>query len=675
MGLHTYIKRLRDYVSGSTGTFVPLLPASTVDTDTTDTDLTIGTYTIDYRDTFEYISASDFVNQNGDGTGLAELWRYRTQFDINPNTTGVYPTTVGTPASHPTGYEYPGRPNRSPFSLREATRFLARHTLNHTATGNPPYKFSDMRGAEAFYLTFVRGVSESEATRALRRRCHGVINFIKRLSWCLACRGGRWAWIATIVVGIAVTFVNPAVGISIIAMGTSVGVATEKTDKKRCYVYTYTNNASFTVRVNGGYSPTEKFLVTLSSSRGLVREFVTKAGVDLTFSNLRSSDSGQDGFNLGSYTLRVMDVITKQSYNYDVFVPYEPRGNRYGITAKQPGRLSTYNCGPRAAPHTYVPSVSNAHWAYPNVTLGSGVTAIVEEPFQAAASTCNNLNLGFFATIAATTVDVNWKFRWQKTQLAVPGTVMAPTVMTDVDAWVLETAANLTFNRQISADVNTAYDATSGVFQLQLSSAAGGIITINTMQNEAGVAVPAIFELFELGEDDTASYVVDLDLDTTNFTAVQARFFTGTFNAAGDPLFNYVVTVQCRAACCDQIFVECREYEADLDQTWWDPAFDPAFAANAAAFPAAPVPDIRTVTLPGNMVANLATFTFNHNNVVSGTRTFTYVVRGRPATIPSLANEWVPDSFSGQLTVTDTDVTPPVTTIERMENYRVLTLT
>ena len=672
MGLHTYIKRLRDYVSGSTGTFAPLLPASTVDTDPADADLTIGTYTIDYRDTFEYVSASDFVNQNGDGTGLAELWRYRTQFDINPNTAGDYPTTAGTPASHPTGYDYPGRPNRSPFSLKEATRFLARNTLNHTATGNAPYKFSDLRGAEAFYLTFVRGVPESEATRRLRRRCHGVINFIKRLSWCLACRGGRWAWIITIVVGIAVSFISPAVGISIIAMGTSAGVATEKTDKKRCFVYTYSNNASFTVRINGGYSPTGKFLATLSSSRGLVREFVTKSGVDLTFSNLRSSDSGQDGFNLGSYTLRVMDVITKQSYNYDIFVPYVPRGNRYGITAKQPGRLSIYNCGPRATPHTYVPSVSNAHWAYPGVTLGSGVTALVEEAFQATASTCNTLNLGFFATIQATTVDVNWKFRWQKTELAVPGTTMAPTVMTDVDPWVLEPAANLTFNRQISADVNTAFDATSGVFQLQLSSAAGGVITINTMQNDAGAMVPATFELFKLGEDDTASFVVDLD----NFAAVQTRTFTGTFDPAGNPLFNYVVTVTYNVACCDQIFAECREYEADLDQTWWDwNTVNPAFAANSATLPVAPAPDIRSLTLLGNMFVNTATFTFNHDNVVSGTRTFTYVARARPATIPSLANDWVPGYFFGRETITDPTTTPPTVTIETMENYRVITLT
>jgi hypothetical protein len=242
--------------------------------------------------------------------------------------------------------------------------------------------------------------------------------------------------------------------------------------------------------------------------------------------------------------------------------------------------------------------------------------------------------------------------------------ITAPTTMTPVGTWTLEPAANLTFNKQISADVTTAYDALSVVFQLQLSSSAG-IQTINQMSTDTIPSTPAVVDLFKFDADDTASYPVVLEQLTASVASVAIPRSTNK---------NYTITVNSPSVqSCDQVFVECLEYTGDLGNTWWDTTVNTAFAANSSTLPTA-TPVRLTQTMTGNMAVNSPTFTFTHNNVAPGTETYTYVLRARPATVTALINDWVPETFYRIQTITDPG--PPVTTsVSTIENYRVITLT
>lgn len=684
MGLHSYIKRLKDYVSGATGTYVPNMPASTVDVDGTGTDLDIGTYVHIYRDTLNHVSASDFINQNGDGTGIAELWRYRSQFEINANTTGNYPTVAGIPDMHPAGYAYPGRSNRIPFSIKEAIMYLALRTVNHTAAAVAPFKYGDLRGAEAYYLTFINGKPERDATKSKNfccpLKCIGWKSIIK----CIKCGGLKWAVGIATAIGVIFVIIAPGIGVTAMtllqgaitgaAMGAGIGaVAGDKADKRKCYKYTYFNDGEFTVQVNGGYSTTGKFLATLSSTTGLIKEFAVKEQQSFKFDSLKGSNSGQQGFNIGSYTLRLMDVITKQEYRYEIFVPYNPYGSAFGIKARMPGNLYKYETGNTTAT-TFIPNIDNAHWIWPGViSRGETTEAINQEPFQDDGSTCAGTRINFFSTILASTLDIQWRFSWEKRPPFPAGVTVTPTTMTPLGGWTLEPAANLMFNKLISATVVTPFDANNGTWQLELSSSTITKTLTSMIDDTTNTEVPATFLL--LADPTSRSDLFDVSLDPP--TSAQTSKI-----AARDPItglltgrFDYVATITYAAACCDSMFVECSEYTGNKNDTWWDQTISTAFDANSASLP--PIADRVGIplntTLPGNLVSNAgSTFTFNINNEVPGS-VFTFVVRARPTMIPLTPN-WAPESFYTNSTDID-PTTGAIISTSVTKHYTVLTLT
>jgi hypothetical protein len=416
----------------------------------------------------------------------------------------------------------------------------------------------------------------------------------------------------------------------------------------------------------------------LSTTRGIVAEAVTKEKTNVTFTDLKGSENGQDGVNIGSYTIRVLDVITKKSYDYAVYVPYMAGGvaggrHAFGIKAAKPNILYKYPTGGSLAT-TFIPSSANAHWAYPNVTIGTALTGVLQDVNQTITTACNQLTVELAGTIINTSEPVNWRFAWMKHAPfpTTPPAGVAPIVMTGIGAWNFE--PDVTFNKLVTASVTTGYDAASATWQLQLSTSTA-FSTITSMISEgdvelditAGDIVPAYFRIVNESED----FEVGLDfVSATQITRVPTAVIG---------VFNYTVQLVYAATSCDTILVEARQYIGDKDATWWDGNLNAAFFANSATLPPAAdqIGATLTTTLPGNQAANAgSTFTFTLNNRSPGD-VFTYVLRARPSTT------FVSNNFSNQGFVpaayftsqSETDPTTGVVTITDVENYKVLTLT
>lgn len=700
MGLQTYIKKLVTYVSGSNGTFSPLAPAITTDNEPTDTDLGIGSYTIVYRDTKDHVAITDFEDRDGDGvgydgegdgTGIAELWRFRSQFEINPNTTGAYPTSPGV---------YPGRNRKSKFSLKEASIYLADRSLNHTLTKVAPFKFSNFRGALAFFLTFVRGKPETMATMTKVALCGGsciscftnlkCLTAIKRLLKCIACNCKRWvrivvAVVVTVVV-IIVAATNPAATAAGIAAAGGITAAmmgvgtfwTFKNDKKRCYTFVYHRDAQFTVQVHGGYSTTGKFLATLQNPyQGIVREVVSKEKQDIVFTGLRASNSGDQGIDVGSYSLRIQDVITKQFYDYSIWVPYEPTSHDFGIGTIPLGetkiRLTKYGTLNSLAT-TFTPSINNAHWAWPGTVVSTSLSGSLFDAFEEAVTDCTNITFRLAGTIFATTEPVNWRFSWRKLPPYQTGIVVTPTTLTPTGPWTLET--NLTFAKMVTSSITTNFDARTGTFQLELSSPTKSVVITNMISDgdedatppiNPGDIVPAYFNIVRNSDQ----YIVELEKFTTTQTSKVA--LAPSLTSVGRT-HTYTVELEYAASSCDSIEVEAYQYDTNKDTSWWDYNANPALSVNASNLPTTDLMLTRRTTLPGNNAANTGSkmsFTF----IAAPGRVLTYVMRAKPASaLPTASlpnNGWMPEQYFYR--DVDTSTTPP--TVNVVRNYEVFTLT
>ena len=653
MSKNSYIKDTARYPAGA-GTFTPQNAGVAVDADGAGTLLDIGTYTTTYNTPDTHISVSDFKTPGaGDGTALGELWQFRTQFETPPHI------------------------HNSKFSTKEAFEYLAAHTLNHSATVTPPYKWSQFRGAEAFFLSFVSGCPESAARRVSDLKCPWTLKCIMCLAWfvILALLVGAAVWFSG---GTAAWIIGSA-----LATGVTGGLLSQKWDPFKCYKWTYFRDGRFTVKITGGYSPTGKFSAYLGASSGPIKEVIATEGSAITFTNLRGSVSGDGGKNIGIYTLYVVDVTTKQSYDYEIFVPYRTQGSMFGIKSvdrDDPTRPAlTFDVGDCSP--TFTPSKTNAFWAFPTGVGGGGAALTGDmDPADLTGSTCTTIDMTLNGQISRSTTDVQWRFRWKKDCLCFPpppAVISTPSVWTDVSPWKTETAATLIFGKSITDSLTgVTFDSRFISYKLELSSASG-LITVDQVPyvpsspftidtSKIGTMQPARVDLLEAVDN----ALVDLTLPGPTVT-IGPKTFTTTGGIGGINLWSFNVTVSVESTCCNDHTVTVLEIGGDQDAAWWDQVVNPANAGNQANLPPVPAGTVRRTlsrTVAGSTAATTSVFTFTFTDIPEPVfpLQFTYVMQAQPTRIAlrTPVNYWS--------TATDTSTVPPTTVTQ--EYYTVVTL-
>ena len=294
MGINTYIKDFTRYPVGFTRTVTlpsvggPGQPAAT------------GGGAVIYNNTTDCVS----INSAGDniattdGTGINQLRAFRTKFDVSPFT-DVTSTTTATTAS----------------------TFISTYTANNTQPVGKPYLFSQFKGAEAAYISFVRGTRNRTPSRSKTG---------SGLRYWFRCKFFATKWMF---------------------------------DKGKCFRWTYYETAKFTMRVRGGYGSTGKFGATLSKldGTGTHASYFINENDTFTFSTLRPSyeDGPRSGSSPGPYKLVVEDLITGNKIQAVVTVP----GDRASQFIIQQRGIAVPGTAPVTQQHTDVPDGSTAEVA------------------------------------------------------------------------------------------------------------------------------------------------------------------------------------------------------------------------------------------------------------------------------------------------------------------------
>lgn len=617
MSTDSYIKDLVRYPSGSTHTVATIAAGTDLSGIDIDPTATVGVVVMGYNNLRNNVSMSNTpgvgTSATDDGTGINELWRFRTQFQTAPKGLNTF------------------------TSLSAAANFYQTTIVNHTLAGTSR-KFSEFRGAETFFTSFVCGVAESPANRD------------KDYSCCAPAKLWKWikcSWLGKIVLGLFVGILTVVSGGTLaagllLAAGTwasSTLIWGNKRDKNKCYKYNYLRDASFTLKVTGGYGPVGKFRITLfHPSRGAIQEHLATEGTNVTFNNLQASNSGERGADIGAYGVRVTDVITGQTKYLYVFVPYEPYGSIFAIRMLSPVPvgpvLYDVSC-PKA------PTLENSFWIRPGASLPGSVSGYLQTCDVPDPDTCDTTEVNFFGTIDPTSRAVQWRFS-TKSDCAPPGG--GPAVWSSIGGWSLLAAGTIEGPTTVSATRTFINDCTGGSFKLELSSSTG-IITLSTtidISEVPTVHVPAKY---------TLNFPV-VHLQAPTFTLISK---TPILPAATPPLFTYEFDVNTTATSCSATSVSALLYRnVNLNDTFWDSTISTAFTANSSILPAV-APSLTPVQIgPGANVTTAMTFKFIFNAPAG--EDLTFVIRGTNVAAP-FNTTFYPEAFFIQA---DPTAIPPV---------------
>lgn len=653
MSTQSYIKDLVTFSPGRVITF-PIVGGT-------------DTVTCTYTTPLSYVGMSNMYNVDpvGDGTGIAELWRYRTQFEINPNTTGTYPTSPGVfPGRLIMDTNAVGSITGNSIDLQSASQFYTGFVANHTSKSTPPYKFSNFRGAETFYTTFVGGSPETAADRvrnypSLKSALVALLKFnagpFKR--WWACSPNGFWRTYFKIVATAVAFAIDPVVGIA-----TAIVIWGEKRDKKRCYTYNYHRNGHFTIKVNGGYGPVGRFRITLidRTRKEPIAQRVVDENTNVTFSNLKGSNSGEGGIDIGPYTVNILDVRTNVGCNVKVHVPYGPYGDVFGVSNE------VLKSGFPMDGSPFIPSNLNAFWvpAIPAVATGVPSGELQEPFFDSDVSTCLTTRNTAYCFIEASPIDVTYQFAFR---------IPPITTWTFVDTPTVVPATDLTFGKTVSAAFTTPSNALSGLWKVDLKTTLGST-TLNTIVNFDGSSGPATFEIYNPTTDFNMSsgVLIGPTKTTRNVTGAGGIITTVT---------DYEFQIKTSVCCCTSTSLTAYMYKANLNDIFWDQTLNTAFAANSSNLPStalAGAPTTLNSTLPGDPTKSqiidgtdgTALFKFK---ILDGTvgDVYTFFVRSE-ITPPPFDGVFTPRAFFE--TVQETDPTTGITTTDIVRNYNVVTL-
>lgn len=373
------------------------------------------------------ITNSSGLGFSADGTGLNELWKFRSQFTL--------PSVISSPSCASAG-----RAVLDTTKISEIANYYAINIANTTLTGSSPYSVSQLRGAETFFVQFISGTAESPPSKTNACSCKftNPICCIK-LAWC-------WAQ----------------------------GVFHELGDRNHCFNWVYFNDSSFSIQIHGGYGSTGQFNVTLTNpSMGTIASTAATTlfteGTTITYNIPRASNSGQGGFNVGEYVLTVTDVVTNVSLVVYVFVPLRTAPAPNNIFRMRNKFFSqTFTSGT-----TFCANNDNSIWIMPLPKAPTLPTAILVEPALSAidvAVSCTSpprTITTFSAVIDENTTDVTYTFQQR---------IAPATTWTNVAAAATILAADISLYQQpVSARLDTSVAALTGEWRLVLTNSVGTV--------------------------------------------------------------------------------------------------------------------------------------------------------------------------------------------------------
>lgn len=358
---------------------------------------------VTYTTTTNWVAISDAIN---DGAGINQLKVFRSQFDTPAFTT---PTST--------------------TKLSDITLYYVANIANHTANNTKPYLFSELRGSESFYVSYVTGTAE---TCSIKTKAYKCCNW----KW-WKCKG------------------SSSFGIS--------------SDYNACYNWTYFSDAQFTVNVVGGYGSTGHFHLRLFKGSTKIQEFVADEGTNVTFTGLEGSLNGRN--TLGKYKLEVEDFITGQILIEYIYVPYCGEAN-FIVTQK-----TTTQTFPKSTLQTA--GATNSIWILPTAVDSVPEGVILDSSIVS--STCTASTVSFSAILYPSTTPISsyqFNYRLDSTSPWVNvGTI--GTVAANVPDIIVSATANINIT------------VASVEWRLVASNTTGTTTFIST--NNADLDVPEVF--------------------------------------------------------------------------------------------------------------------------------------------------------------------------------------
>lgn len=446
------------------------------------------------------ITNNNTLGLSKDGTGINELWKYRSQFTL--------PTPVNAPNCTPQGRNVTDTTTYSGIA-----NYFATHIANTSLTGNTPYSASQLKGAETFYVQFVTGKAESAPSVTDKYHC----------SWkdLWGCIMKGWCW----------------------AQKQSGHVFSELGDDSDCFVWNYFNDSSFSIRIHGGYGSTGQFKVTLTNPyTGTIASTAGTTtfteGTTITYNIPRASNSGQGRQDVGEYILTVVDIVTNATLVVYIFVPLSgaPAPNN---VFRMRNRFFSQSFTPGA---TFCANNDNSVWIMPAPLAPTIPTCTLAAPVLSA----TNISIScispprsiitFKAIIDENTTDVTYKFQ-QKIAPATTWTDVAP-------ASTISAADISLYQQTVTAQLITNVAALTGDWQLILSNSVGTVtltaapfklsepvvvIEQDLISKSTGTPIPGTAaNRFTITQDITSQSCTNYSLSVLQWNADMTSTFTAT---------------------------------------------------------------------------------------------------------------------------------------------------